>query len=372
MELIVILFAALLLYGLQCKVYEKYWSKGLSLSLRYQRETLFEGEKNALLEVLTNDKRLPLPWVIVKFQVSRNLSFSDGSNTKVTDHTYRQDMFSIAMRQRITRTLPFTCTKRGYYLIRGADLVSADLLGVCKLAQSVSSATQLTVYPALVDQATLSIPFRHISGSMVTQSVLHPDPFAFRSIRDYQPTDSLRHINFQASARLGTLMTNEYFQTLSQELLFVLNVEKFRSWLHDDLAEWAIRITASMIGMALQAGLPVGLRTNGRDVVTGAPIQCPTGSGDPQFHRILELLAHIDLSQAPLQNSCDLLTESVSGGQDTICVLVSPYYREDLQECFAQTLQQGCSATWLLPHDKQDPEPLALESDCIFPYEVVL
>lgn len=371
MEIVVILLAALLIYLLQSRIYEKYWKQGLSLSLRFEQDAAFEGDTLSLIEVLTNNKLLPLPFVTVKFQVSRKLDFLDSRNSQVTDYYYRNDLFSLSMRQRITRKLPFICAKRGYYTIHSADLVSSNLLGTKKYAKREASSTYLTVYPNFTDLAELDLPFGRIGGSVIARSILNPDPFEFRGIREYLPTDSLRQINFKASARTGMLMSNEYSETLSQELILVLNTEKYREWLHDDLYEYAIRLAASITDMAIGKDIPIRLYSNGRDVVTGDEESCGAGLGEQQLYNILELLARIDLDKELLRKGSELLQDSMEHHHDNaIFILISPYYKEDLQRMFAKCREEAFDALWLLPYYKTEPEAKELLSDCILPYEV--
>lgn len=83
----------------------------------------------------------------VKFQVSRNLRFSDEGDGAVTDKYYRNDILSLGPRQRVTRKIPFLCGARGYYRIRGLDLVAADLFLTREMIAEAEADTTLYVYP---------------------------------------------------------------------------------------------------------------------------------------------------------------------------------------------------------------------------------
>lgn len=371
MIIIVVLIIALLIYRLQGHIYKKNWSKGLSLSIKYERSTAFEGDSLSLIEVLTNNKWLPLPWVSVKFNVSRNLNFKDINSTQVTDYYYRNDLFSITTRQRITRRLPFVCSKRGYYPVKSADLVSSNLLGTSLFARKEHPSTALTVYPKLADLGDWSIPFGHIGGDISSDSILNPDPFEFRGIREYLPTDSLKFINFKASAKTGTLMSNEYNETVSQEIVIFLNTEKYREWLHDDLNEYAISLAAAAAAMAIETGIPVSLYTNALDVVTKEEQSCPPGSGEGTLYTMLDLLARIDLEQQPAIKGRDLLLDHISSdGSNTVYIVVSPYFLEDFRETFDSCLSSMGNLYWLLPHYKDEQDAAQLSSENIITYEV--
>ena len=127
MKLIVAAFTAWLLWFLSGVFLEKFWAKGLQVSLYFLQQAVVEGESACLKETITNNKLLPLPFLHVKFQMGRELLFLNSKNSNITDQNYRSDLFSCMPWQEIRRTLRFTCKKRGYYSIRQADLVSYDL-----------------------------------------------------------------------------------------------------------------------------------------------------------------------------------------------------------------------------------------------------
>src|SRR5699024_2597808 len=112
-------------------------------AVTYSCETAVEGEDAALVEVVVNNKKLPLPALTVKFQTSRKLLFHDSQNSAVTDLYYRSDIFSLGSREKITRTLPFTCTHRGYYTITQMALTCTDLLYIEKFSKLQDNFTQL-------------------------------------------------------------------------------------------------------------------------------------------------------------------------------------------------------------------------------------
>ena len=85
----------------------------------------FQGECGGrgeclLLERVENRKLLPLPMLKVKFQVSRNLRFSDEGDGAVTDKYYRNDILSLGPRQRVTRKIPLPLRSQGLLPYPGA------------------------------------------------------------------------------------------------------------------------------------------------------------------------------------------------------------------------------------------------------------
>ena len=116
-KLIVMLAVAGVLFQVQRYIYGKYWKTGLSVKIDFQDKAVLEGEEARMTEVIENRKLLPLSFLNVKIQISRNLVFSNMENTSVSDFTYKSDVFTALSHQRITRHLVFSCRKRGYIKI---------------------------------------------------------------------------------------------------------------------------------------------------------------------------------------------------------------------------------------------------------------
>ena len=95
MTIILLLIGAALIYLIQARLYSHYWRQGLHVAIHFPRQAVVEGENATLVEEITNNKRLPLPILHVKFKISRNLLFEGGENTSVSDSSYRHDIFSV-------------------------------------------------------------------------------------------------------------------------------------------------------------------------------------------------------------------------------------------------------------------------------------
>ena len=93
MKLVLLLLGAFLLFFLQKYIYQTYWKKQLTVSIRFQERPVFEGESACLTEIIENRKLLPLIHLNVKFQIGRYLQFQNMENTTVSDQTYRSDIF---------------------------------------------------------------------------------------------------------------------------------------------------------------------------------------------------------------------------------------------------------------------------------------
>lgn len=348
MAIIAIIIVAFLINFLLDKIYAKLWKKELEADVQFQKEPSMEGQEAYLTETISNRKWLFLPVLQVGFQLHRNLLFADGENASVSDQSYKRDIFSVGSYQKITRTIPFYCSKRGYYELKNIELVTRDLLLTGKYYETLPKWDQLYVYPRLIDDQRLDISFQKIMGSVLSKRNLYEDPFEFRGIREYQPTDPMNKINWKASARSDQWMVNLYGSTSAQEVIILLDVEDETIWKYDEIHEEGIRLAASFASRCVENGIPVGVLTNGRDVLTKEVFQLEVGSGKQQISHLNEGLSRLDLTQVPepMENILEKERENLESTQKTY-VMISKNQRMTCYEEFLELLNQGTNGIWI-------------------------
>lgn len=354
MKLIVAAVTAWLLWFLSGIFFDKFWEKGLKVSLSFTENGVVEGQQAALKEIITNNKFLPIPVLHVKFQMGRELVFTDSNNFKITDHNYRSDIFSCMPWQEIRRTLTFTCTKRGYYSIHQADFISYDLFLFGRYVAHCPVDTAMYVYPAPINPLRLDLPLRDLLGQVLLRRALLRDPFEMQSIRPYQSFDTYRDINWKATARTGNLKVNVYAPTSSWQVTFLLDISSDLIRKDHGLTEEAIRLCGSMAGHLLERGIPVSIRTNGIDCLSHKPGFLKNGAGPEHLRSVMELLARI------LTDSADPLSAGLPGtsvpdpadsssSDTTLYVLISPKQWESLAFAYDSLCQSSPGSQWILP-----------------------
>ena len=352
MKLLLLLAAAGLLYLLQDWIYRNLWDKKLSVSIHFQDKAVLEGEEASLTEIIENRKLLPLTYLNVKFQVSRNLVFHNMENTSVSDFNYKSDIFSVLFHQRIRRKLVFSCQKRGYYEIRQSDIISSNLLMTSEYVNTLSQNTYLYVYPRYINIDRLDVPFKKMIGTMTSRQFLYEDPFEFRGVRDYTFTDPMNSINWTASARTGDLMVNVHDSTSSQEAIIILNLETETVWVYEQLHEIAIRLAASISYYFLNASIPTRMVCNGSDCITDQVAVIPTGSGLRHVNAIAEVLSRIDLTRTvvPCVEQLNQLCKSAqSEANSPLYIMISNSMNDSLQATFQELIKTGSAAMWIAP-----------------------
>ena len=64
-------------YGL---LLQKFGLKGLKCSRSFSRPAVFEGEEAELVEVISNDRPMLVPWLRLESRISQNLQFNRQQN----------------------------------------------------------------------------------------------------------------------------------------------------------------------------------------------------------------------------------------------------------------------------------------------------
>lgn len=353
MKIVAALIGAMLLYELQRLLYSRFWNKNLTVDLCLSDDKAVEGDQLSLIETITNQKLLPIPVLKIKYMASKFLNFLDARQTEVTDHTYRNDLFSVMMYQKLTRSIPFLCTKRGYYTIDKIILVCNDVLLESELVSSSEIKLQLYVYPKPIEYCHLQIPFQKMFGTILTRRLLYEDPFEFKSIREYQSYDTMKTINWKASAKTGTLMVNVHDHTASQQIKILLNIESDTLRKQDELMEESIRLTAAFATYFIEQGIPTALHTNAPDVINREILNAPAGSGYSHIRTINETLARIDGTQTPPSFVSILGEELELTNPNDYILLISSYQRTDLQRKLNRLSLEKIDFTWVVPVNQE-------------------
>lgn len=359
MRIIGIGLLAFLLQWIQRKLYEKWWTKNLDIRLEFTQKNLFQGEKGELLEIIENGKRLPLPMLKVKFQTDRNLRFTDSESSRVTDQYYRNDIFQVRGRERITRKLAFTAAKRGYYRIHNIDLVAADLFLSAEMVESRQTEQYFYVYPAPFVSEDFRRSLQQLNGELLTKRHFPEDPFEYRGVREYQPYDDMRSINWKASARTGDLKVNQKNYTALQTIRIFFNIEDSGILKKDDAVEASLQITAGLAAFFLNQGTRVACYGNGRDILNKEPLWIEAGAGTGQMQQIYRALARIDTKQKTADFVETFETELMNTGPGTTTIFVSPNAYDRFKALLERYRQKEPDCIWFCPisqTETQSPE----------------
>ncbi len=354
---------AYLLFLAQQKIYSRMWNRHLKASLAFSSPAIFEGDRGELKEIVENRKRLPLSMLKVKFQTSRYLVFEDALGSRTTDQYYRNDVFQIGGGEKITRTLSFTGGKRGYYQINGIDLVSTDLFMTGEYMDTVPQKLSVYVYPKPYDSREFRMSLQQLNGEALSKRHLLEDPFEYRGIREYQPFDDMRSINWKATAKTDEWKVNQKNYTALKSVRIFLNVEDTGILKKTECVEASIRIATALSEFFLRQGMQVSFYCNSIDILDRRPVCIEASAGQGQMGHIYRALARLD-TESPVTDFREqfgrrVLTEAAG----TLTCVVAPNFYDNFVPLMEEYKNTGRDLAWYCPvwesTDPVLPEALA-------------
>ena len=143
-----------------------------------------------------------------------------------------------------------------------------------------------------VNVKTASAPFGPERGS--GSQPIHRDPSRFLTLRDYHPTDPMKHIDWNATARRSELQTKVFEPVVSLDVLVTLNAttgEHAWQGTNRRLFERSVTVAASVAKFCGDRGYSFGLVSNSVAMYSGKWINVPSSSSDSQIGLVLEALA---------------------------------------------------------------------------------
>ncbi len=350
MKIIGIGIVAIGLFFLQKILYSRLWKRNLHAAVTFEQSRMVEGEEGTLLEVIENRKRLPLPMLKAQFQTSKNLAFVDDKETKTSDQYYRNDVFQIGGQERITRRLTFTALKRGYYRVKQIDLISTDLFYFEEFRESIAADTNLYVYPRMYVQKDFQTALHKLNGDILVKRHMLEDPFEYRGIREYQPFDDMRNVNWNATARTGELKVNQKNYTAMQTIRIFLNLEDPGTWKKYREMETSMQVVMGLVSYFLSQGIKVSCYANGRDVLTDAYMEITGGASAGQIDALGKALARIDTAKEAYSFQ-ETFGEKVFEEEGALMTFfVSPNATDGFLQILERCEREDISYTWFYPH----------------------
>ena len=350
MKLVVAILILILIYYLQKKLYKKYWDKGLDMNISFNRDFIECGESAELVEVVTNDKTLPLPIFNLKFSIDKNMEPENRDNLVITDLYHKNEVFSIMGHQRITRRLKFKAVKRGVISIRNANILVHDLFMMNNYAKRIPHDDAIYIFPLKLYTKRIANIFKGILGEIEIRRSMVEDSLAFRGIREYQPFDSYRSINWKQTARTGNLMVNMRGFTTDSRVRIMLNLDYDLMIETDKLYETAISLASTLTRLFIDKSVNVSMVTNGKGA-DGQKLP-PVEEGVEKKHAITidRLLTEIKDSSGK-DEFLDILDLEIQNiRKDTVYIIISPYAKKDLLSRLDMIEKKGGVVKLIVPY----------------------
>jgi len=183
--------------------------------------------------------------------------------------------------------------KRGQYGFDGLLAVVTDPFGIFETREQLPAGGKVLIFPDVISLQAIPIQPPQTKGfSGPLNSRKSGTGVDFHGVRQYQFGDSLRRINWMASAQhTDRIFTNEYEQERIADVGVILDARSHCDITYKDrrLFEYSIQAAASIATKLLNDGHCLSLLVYGAEIAWVFP-----GYGRVQYERILEALAHAE------------------------------------------------------------------------------
>ncbi len=319
----------------------RWWSRRAFKAVTFKRRFVDRAFPNEAVPVqleVANRSWLPLAW----------LSLHDSLAPEISATLNFREVVSLGPRGRKQLHYNLRTYKRGYYQVGPLFLGSGDLFGLHDDAERQGAADHLTVYPRIVPLTSFGLPSRSPLGTLRHTQPIFEDPSRVMGKRDYVNGDSLRRVDWKATAASGRLQVKQLEPSIALEaaLFLDLSAEAYDLRSRFDATELGVVIAASIANWVVSRRQAVGLLTNGADPLGVSSI--PARKGQGHLIRILEVLARIQVAEGGLPLARLLQNQIVSLPWGATLVLITGRADEALFDALFRARRAGLNAVLIL------------------------
>ncbi|MBU9722051.1 MULTISPECIES: DUF58 domain-containing protein [Bacillaceae] len=326
----------------QAYLFKKWGLAGVSYNRYFTQNAVFEGNDTEMVEEIVNRKLLPIPWLRLESKMSSHLSFNKQASLAVLGDQFHRSFFSLMAFQKIRRRHKLTCRKRGYYQLRTASISVGDPFGIDQKSKTVNLNSDLIVYPKLLPIDNILLPTNSWQGDIIVRRWIMDDPFVFAGVRDYTYGDTMKSVNWSATARTGRLQVSKNDYTADHKIMIYLNFDEtediWKSIKDEDLFEKGISYAASIAEYTISKGIPTGFGCNAyiddplerlKKRKDSIRIEGKNGKGHLMY--ILETMAMLRIDRS--MNFNHFLQEDVERKRrDTDILLITTFVSETMEK----------------------------------------
>lgn len=247
---------------------------------------------------ITNKKMLILPVIKIIFTLPASFAVKNGQNIiqseKTDQSTYIYTVTtSLLSYQKVKKKIRFIPLKRGCYTLQ-VSVRLLDFIGLKNIPLLENQKTVILVHPKGNRETASFIDADSTQGNQITVRWILQDPIFYSGIREYDPRDSMKDIEWKASAKSNRLLAKKYDASSDTEIctfIFTEYKDRFNKD-YDAFLENTLEIIASLIKEAYQNQIPMGLATN-LAMKNKMPDSCEIRFGASQTIQLLDFLSCI-------------------------------------------------------------------------------
>ncbi|MGD8237049.1 MAG: DUF58 domain-containing protein [Armatimonadota bacterium] len=319
------------------------------------------GETVTVRTQVTNDKALPVLWVLMEDHVPSGLPCRGERGRAMFMRPFQDHRL----------TYDVTLSRRGYHRLGPLVLESGDAFGLLRRFRAGRTAHYVTVYPKVVPIARYELMTRRPIGEVRVRQRMYEDPTRLAGVREYARGDPLNRIHWKATAKTRRLYSRVYDHSTMIGANIVVDFDE-RVWAGDDClprSELAITAAASIANYIAEQKQLVGLISNGADAARRTreemeelqttsrrrlerilaerdrsealrPVEVPPKKAGANLLQVFETLARLEL-QPQLSLAQMLLAEYNRLPRDAALVLIVPQVPPALAQTIARLKTAG-------------------------------
>lgn len=223
--------------------------------------------------------------------------------------------------------------KRGDYEFPDLHIRVEGALGLCVRSKTLPVSDSIKVYPNLKDMRNHSLSLVHkkrlLSGfRKIRQLGVGTE---FESIREYNPGDDYRHINWSVTAREGKIYVNRYEPEKNQYVYLMIDSSRV---MNEEIGgikriDYAVNAAFIVAETAMGNGDNIGLLVFDSDI---RRIVKPA-KGETHFRRLAENLYNIDISETSADYEKAFSTlQMMQNRRSLVLFFTDPYNFEHVNE----------------------------------------
>ena len=225
MTVIWVFLTIVVLVGIQLIAFARAGLKKIAYSRKFSAAYAYVGEKITMVEVISNNKILPIPWLKIESRMPKALSFGELEDLSISGEMYHKSVFFMGSYRKITRTHYVSCVKRGRCDLNSVSMSAGSLLGLLNLTTQMALDADISIYPRLLRFEDIPKLSKQLLGDVIVKRWISPDPFLINGIRPYVSGDNLKDVHWAATAKTGELKVKTHDYSSSANLLVLLNTE---------------------------------------------------------------------------------------------------------------------------------------------------
>jgi uncharacterized protein (DUF58 family) len=301
----------------------------------------FCGEDVPVKLQVVNHSLLPIVW----------LRLNESLPVELAPPIPMRQVISLGPRGQASFDYALRAHKRGFYKVGPLYVSTGDVLGLAGEQRREGICDTLTVYPRIIHFSSLGLPSHSPMGTLKYNQPIYEDPTRTFGKRDYVTGDSLRRVDWKATATTGRLQVKQFEPSIALTTTILLNLdeEEYDRHTRADSVELAVMVAASLANWVVQHKQTVGLFTNGTDPLADGqrfnPVLPRKGRG--HLMRVLDVLARVQSTKnSPLTQM--LRQDVVQLPWGTTLLLISGQADDLLFDELFKVRQRGLSPVLIL------------------------